>query len=45
MSSASFAENRILLEFLQTILVSSRIAAFWIDAACGAIILVALVFS
>ena len=35
----------ILLGLLQSILVLSRIAAFWIDAAYGTIILVALVFS
>jgi simple sugar transport system permease protein len=35
----------ILLGLLQNILILSQIAAFWIDAAYGAIILVALIFS
>jgi simple sugar transport system permease protein len=35
----------VLLGLLQNILILSQIAAFWIDAAYGAIILVALVFS
>jgi simple sugar transport system permease protein len=35
----------VLLGLLQNILILSQIAAFWIDAAYGAIILLALIFS